>query len=59
MAAFTESEIENLSLDELRGLGFYYIPGPSIAPDVEAVQPFLKHRLHMASNRKNAQVLAR
>lgn len=41
MAAFTESEIENLSLDELRGLGFYYIPGPSIAPDAEATQPFL------------------
>jgi len=38
---FTESEIEIFSLDELKRLGFSYIPGPSIAPDVEAVQPFL------------------
>ena len=36
MAAFTESEIEIFSLDELKRLGFSYIPGPSIAPDVEA-----------------------
>jgi len=36
MPAFTESEIETFSLDELKRLGFYYIPGPSIAPDVEA-----------------------
>jgi len=41
MTAFTESEIEIFSLDELKRLGFSYIPGPSIAPDVEAVQPFL------------------
>ena len=36
MPAFTESEIETFSLDELKRLGFSYIPGPSIAPDVEA-----------------------
>ncbi len=36
MPAFTESEIETFSLDELKHLGFLYIPGPSIAPDVEA-----------------------
>jgi len=36
MPAFTESEIETFSLDELKRLGYSYIPGPSIAPDVEA-----------------------
>jgi type I restriction enzyme R subunit len=41
MTAFTESEIEILSLDEFKRLGFSYIPGPSIAPDVEATQGFL------------------
>jgi len=41
MTAFTESEIEILSLDEVKRLGFSYIPGPSIAPDVEATQGFL------------------
>src|SRR4030042_840550 len=41
MNNFTESEIEIFSLDELKRLGFSYIPGPSIAPDVEAIQPFL------------------
>jgi hypothetical protein len=41
MTAFTESEIEIFSLDELKQLGFSYIPGPSIAPDVEAVQGLL------------------
>jgi type I restriction enzyme R subunit len=41
MTAFTESEIEVFSLDELKDLGFSYIPGPSIAPDGEAVQGFL------------------
>jgi type I restriction enzyme R subunit len=40
MTAFTESEIEILSLDELKRLGFSYIPGPSLAPDVEATQGF-------------------
>ncbi|MCX5727203.1 MAG: HsdR family type I site-specific deoxyribonuclease, partial [Candidatus Saganbacteria bacterium] len=30
---FTESEIENYSLDELKELGFSYVPGPAIAPD--------------------------
>ncbi len=35
MPVFTESEIETFSLDELKRLGFSYIPGPSIAPDVE------------------------
>lgn len=35
MPAFTESEIETFSLDELKRLGYSYIPGPSIAPDVE------------------------
>ncbi|MDD4352497.1 MAG: type I restriction endonuclease subunit R [Candidatus Gracilibacteria bacterium] len=38
MAIFTESEIENFSLDELSRLGFFYIPGPSIAPDAEPLQ---------------------
>ena len=39
MNNFTESEIEIFSLDELKQLGFSYIPGPSIAPDVdEAMQ---------------------
>ena len=32
MTAFAESEIESFSLDELKQLGFSYIPGPSIAP---------------------------
>jgi len=40
MTAFTESEIEILSLDELKQLGFSYIPGPSIAPDIEATRGF-------------------
>lgn len=35
MTSFTESEIEIFSLSELKQLGFSYIPGPSIAPDVE------------------------
>ncbi|HAH32188.1 MAG TPA: hypothetical protein DCL44_07735 [Elusimicrobia bacterium] len=38
MPAFTESEIETCSLDELKQLGFSYIPGPSIAPDVETTE---------------------
>ena len=39
MKTFTESAIEIFSLDELKQLGFTYIPGPSIAPDVdEAMQ---------------------
>jgi len=41
MTAFTESEIEILSLDELKQLGFSYIPGPSIAPDVETTRSFM------------------
>ena len=41
MTAFTESEIEIFSLDELKQHGFSYIPGPSIAPDAEATQDFL------------------
>jgi type I restriction enzyme R subunit len=41
MNNFTESEIEIFSLDELKDLGFSYIPGPSIAPDVEAAQAFM------------------
>jgi len=41
MTAFTESEIEIFSLDKLKRLGFSYVPGPSIAPDVEATQSFL------------------
>jgi type I restriction enzyme R subunit len=40
MTNFTESEIEIFSLDELKDLGFSYIPGPSIAPDAEAFQGF-------------------
>jgi type I restriction enzyme R subunit len=41
MNIFTESEIESFSLDELKQLGFSYIPGPSIAPDAEATQASL------------------
>ena len=41
MNSFTESEIEIFSLDELKQLGFSYLPGPSIAPDVEAIQGFM------------------
>lgn len=41
MKHFTESEIEVFSIDELKQLGFSYIPGPSIAPDVEATQGLL------------------
>ena len=33
---FTESEIESFSIDELKQLGFSYVPGPTIAPDGEA-----------------------
>jgi type I restriction enzyme, R subunit len=40
MTAFTESEIESFSLDELKQLGFSCIPGPSIAPDVSADPAF-------------------
>src|SRR4030065_1063598 len=40
MNNFTESEIEIFSLAELKQLGISYIPGPSIAPDVEATQDF-------------------
>ena len=29
MAAFIESEIEVFSLEELQGIGFDYLPGPS------------------------------
>jgi hypothetical protein len=36
MSNFTESEIEIFFLTELKQLGFSYIPGPSIAPDVES-----------------------
>jgi type I site-specific restriction-modification system R (restriction) subunit/very-short-patch-repair endonuclease len=35
---FTESEIEVFSIDELRQLGFFYVPGPSIAPDADPAQ---------------------
>jgi len=41
MNIFSESEIEIFSLDELKKLGFSYIPGPSISPDVEAAQGFI------------------
>lgn len=41
MTAFTESEIEVFSIDELKQIGFSYIPGPSIAPEAEGIQPFL------------------
>jgi len=37
MHTFTESEIENYSLGELKSLGFSYIPGPAIAPDEAGV----------------------
>lgn len=35
MKNFSESEIETLAVDKLITLGFYYTPGPSIAPDTE------------------------
>jgi len=38
MNNFTESEIEIFSLDELKQLGFSWIPGPSIAPDAGSPQ---------------------
>lgn len=41
MTSLTESEIEIFFLTELKQLGFSYIPGPSIAPDVEATQGFM------------------
>lgn len=41
MNAFTESEIEIFSLDELKQIDFSYIPGPTIEPGFEAAQPFL------------------
>jgi type I restriction enzyme R subunit len=39
MYNFTESEIENYSLDELKQLGFSYVPGPAIAPDEVGTAP--------------------
>src|SRR3989338_5952906 len=36
MHNFTESEIESFSIDELKRVGVFYIPGPVIAPDGEA-----------------------
>jgi len=41
MPNFTESEIEVVSLDELKKIGFSYVPGPSLAPDADPAQPFL------------------
>jgi type I restriction enzyme, R subunit len=41
MTSFTESEIEILSLDELKKIGFTYCPGPSIAPESDGIQPLL------------------
>ena len=41
MNIFTESEIEVFSLDELKQLGFSFIPGPSIAPEVETTRSFM------------------
>jgi len=38
MINFTESEIENFSLDVLKQLGFAYTPGPSLAPDFDDEQ---------------------
>ncbi len=38
MTAFTESEIEVFSLEELRKIGFIYLPGPSIAPEDEILK---------------------
>jgi len=43
MTNFTESEIEVFSLDELKKIGFSYVPGPSLAPDADPAQPFLMH----------------
>ena len=62
MTSFTESDIEILTLDELKALDYSYIPGPSIAPDIDSIQPsFLaepvpaygkseKHRTHGGSS---------
>lgn len=41
MTAFTESEIEVFSLDELKKIGFPYFPGPSLAPDADLAQAVL------------------
>ncbi|MCX5809775.1 MAG: HsdR family type I site-specific deoxyribonuclease [Proteobacteria bacterium] len=41
MTAFTESEIEIFSLNELKQQGFSYVPGPSITPDAGPIQDFL------------------
>jgi type I restriction enzyme R subunit len=38
MTAFTESEIEVFSLEELVKIGFDYLPGPSIAPEDKPVK---------------------
>lgn len=38
MNSFTESEIEVFSLDELKKIGFVYVPGPAIAPDVSTIE---------------------
>jgi len=41
MNNFTESEIESFSINILKQLGYSYILGPSIAPDVEGIQDLL------------------
>ena len=41
MTAFTESEIEVFSLDELKKTGFTYFAGPSLAPD-EGIPSFIE-----------------
>lgn len=38
MVAFAESEMEFISHNEFKQLGFSYIPGASITPDVEAAE---------------------
>lgn len=60
MTSFTESEIEIFFLSELKQLGFSYIPGPSIAPDVEPPRvSWWLNLQHSTANRKNARPMAR
>jgi len=52
----TESEIEIFSLDELKTLGFSYIPGPSIAP-LSACLPAALRRRHGDAQAGDAEAI--
>jgi len=41
LSIITLQNLEIFSLDKLKQLGFGYVPGPSIAPDIEATHGFL------------------